>query len=105
MIRRSRRPCVRTSSTPSGRHLLRPDELESWSFRWELDDDSDNRSLVVDVMAAGEPYMGYLYQETAEYPLEDALDVFTDGLEDFISESRFAWGQQRLLTKRPWHRA
>gem|GEM_PF-5285987 len=56
-------------------------------------------------MAAGEPYMGYLYQEGAEYPVEEAFDTFTDGLEDFISESGFAWGQQRLLTDRPWHRA
>ena len=28
--------------------------------------------------------------------------VFTDGLEDFISESRFAWGQRRELQDRPW---
>jgi len=70
-----------------------------------MDDDSENRSLVVDVVAAGEPYMGYLYEENAEYAIEEALDIFTDGLEDFISESRFAWGQQRLMADRPWRRA
>lgn len=97
-------PYVRAHVAYAVRHLLRPDELDSWSFRWTQDDDADSRSLVVDVMAAGEPYMGYIYQEHAEYPVEEALDIFTDGLEDFISESRFAWGQQRLLTDRPWHR-
>ncbi|MGH3308245.1 MAG: hypothetical protein ACRDOX_11205 [Nocardioides sp.] len=58
--------------------------------------------LLVDLVACGESYIGYLAETGASYPCEDGLDTFTDGLEDFISESRFAWGQQRLLTGRPW---
>jgi hypothetical protein len=46
--------------------------------------------------------MGYLYEQSADYPIKEALDIFTDGLEAFIAESRFAWGQQRLLVDRPW---
>ncbi|MDZ5621176.1 hypothetical protein SFC88_10080 [Nocardioides sp. HM23] len=98
-------PSVRAHVDHAIRHLLRPDEVDGWSFRWTRDDDDpDTRSLVVDVVAVGEPYMGYLYQENAMCPVAEALDVFTDGLEDFISESRFAWGQRRELTDRPWHR-
>lgn len=84
--------------------LLTPEELESWSVRW-VDDDgggSGGRCLCVDLVAGGEPYRGYLHDENADYPVADALDGFVDGLEDFISESRFAWGQQRLLADRPW---
>ncbi len=95
-------PSARAHVTHAITHLLRPDELESWSFRWKLDDDSDKRSLVVDVVAVGEPYMGFLYEDGFDYPIDEALDIFTDGLEDFIAVSRFAWGQQRLLVDRPW---
>jgi hypothetical protein len=83
-------------------HLLRPGELEQWEFRWERDAGSGRSMLLVDLVACGETYIGYLTEDGAGYPLEDGLDTFTDGLEDFISESRFAWGQQRLLTDRPW---
>jgi len=99
------RSSVRTHVEHAIRHLLRPDEVDDWNFRWAQDDaDPGVRFLVVDLVAAGEHYMGYLYQEDADYPVEQALDIFTDGLEAFISESRFAWGQQRLLTDRPWYR-
>lgn len=59
--------------------LLRPEEIDSWQIRWGTDDASGRRFLCA-----------------------DGLDTFTDGLEDFIAESRFAGGQQRLLTDRPW---
>jgi hypothetical protein len=44
----------------------------------------------------------FIAEADAGYPLDEGLDVFTDGLEDFSSESRFAWGQQRELNDRPW---
>jgi hypothetical protein len=82
--------------------LFRPGELERWGFRWERDAERGRSSLLVDLVACGEPYIGFVAESGAGHPLEDGLDTFTDGLEDFISESRFAWGQQRLLADRPW---
>jgi len=84
--------------------LFRPGELEEWQFRWERDDETGRLMLLVDGVACGESFAGYVGDDSADRSLDDGwwLETFTDGLEDFISESRFAWGQQRLLTDRPW---
>lgn len=82
-------------------YLLRPEELDRWEVRWILTDGVWD--LVVDVVASGEPYLGFFAQAGADTHLEEGLDIFTDGLEDFISESRFAWGQQREMKDRPWN--
>lgn len=81
--------------------LLEPGELDDWSIGWERDRDGAWR-LVVDVRACGETYRGFVHEWGASYPVAAGLDVFTDGFEDFISESRFGWGQQRELEDRPW---
>ena len=82
------------------RRLLTPSEIEKWELRWEW---LEGRwQLVVDLLACGEPYRGFITERDAGYPIEQGLDTFTDGLEDFISESRFAWGQRRELSERPW---
>ena len=81
-------------------HLLSPGELEWWECRWEPDD--GRWLLVVEVVACGEHHRGFVAERGAGYPVEQGLDTFTDGLEDFISESRFAWGEQRLMKDRPW---
>jgi hypothetical protein len=81
--------------------LLEPGELDDWSIGWEQDRDGAWR-LVVDVRAGGESHRGFVHEWGARYPVEAGLDVFTDGFEDFISESRFGWGQQRGLRPRPW---
>ena len=83
------------------RQLLREDELDGWQLRWEPNDRS-RWQLVAEVMARGEQYVGFIAELEAGYPLEDGLDTFTNGLEDFISESRFAWGERRELRDRPW---
>jgi hypothetical protein len=87
--------------------LFRPGELEDWQFRWERDAETGRVMLRVDGVACGEPFAGYVGEVSADCPLdaERWLETFTDGLEDFISESRFAWGQQRLLIDRPWRSA
>ncbi len=84
--------------------LLLPGELDSWSIRWERDpvDGRPAWRLVVDVTAAGESHRGFVLEQGAAYPVSAGLDVFTDGLEDFISESRFGWGERRELAARPW---
>ncbi len=64
--------------------------------------DEGRWQLVVDVAACGEPWFGFIIERDADYPIEEGLDIFTDGFEDFISESRFAWGQRRELAERPW---
>lgn len=71
-------------------HLLQPRELEEWSIEW----DQERAMLRVDVLACGEHHIGF--------GRPGDWDVFTDGFEDFISESQFGWGQQRLLVDRPW---
>ncbi|MEO9323487.1 hypothetical protein ABFT23_08365 [Nocardioides sp. C4-1] len=81
--------------------LFRPGELDGWCFVWRRDGRSGPHQLMASVAAAGETFDGYIW-EGAGYAPEDGLDVFVDGLEDFISGSRFAWGQQRLLNERPW---
>lgn len=82
-------------------HLFRPDELDLWSISWQRHAGT-SWELVVDLQARGEHHFGYVTESGAEYDLADGLDTFTDGLEDFISESRFAWGQRRELADRPW---
>ena len=54
-----------------------------------------------DLSARGERYTGFVWHGGAHESMQ-GLDTFADGLEDFIAESRFAWGQQRLLRDRPW---
>lgn len=81
--------------------LLLPGELDRWTVAWH-EEPAETWALVVDVQARGESHRGLLCEWGAGYPIEDGLDVFTDGFEDFISESRFAWGQQRELRPRPW---
>jgi hypothetical protein len=82
------------------RRLLTPDELEKWELRWELNE--GRWQLVVDNVACAERYLGFITERDADYPMGQGLDTFTDGLEDFISESRFARGQRRELRERPW---
>jgi hypothetical protein len=93
-------PVVRDHVESVLRHLLLPGELEHWELGWKLVGGS--WALVADVVACGEPYFGFIGDRDAPAPIEDGLDVFTDGFEDFISESRFAWGQRRELQPRPW---
>ena len=97
-------PVIREQVGHTLHHLLRPDELDEWKLRWVLDE-QDQWQLIGDVHARGEQYRGYITQFGAEYEVADGLDAFTDGLEDFISESRFAWGQRRELVDRPWRRS
>jgi hypothetical protein len=95
-------PAIRAHVQQVLTYLLRPGELHSWEVHWtRVDGEWD---LVVDLVACGEAYLGFIAQAGAGYPLVEGLDTFTDGLEDFISESRFAWGQQREMKDRPWHR-
>lgn len=84
--------------------LLLPGELDGWSIGWERDhlDEPPTWRLVVDVTVAGESHRGFVHQQGAGYPVEEGLDTFTDGFEDFISESRFGWGERRELAARPW---
>jgi hypothetical protein len=84
--------------------LFRPGELEEWQFRWEREADSGRVMLLVDGVACGESFAGYVGEVNDDFPLDDGwwMETFADGLEDFVSESRFAWGQQRLLIDRPW---
>ena len=96
-------PVVRGHVEDVLRRLLRDDELDAWQLRWELND-AGRWQLVADVTACGERYVGFIAELDADYPLEAGLDAFTDGLEDFISESRFAWSEQRELRDRPWRR-
>lgn len=81
--------------------LLGPGELDDWSIGWEQGRDGAWQ-LVVDVRACGESHRGFVLQWGAGFPVEAGLDVFADGFEDFISECRFGWGQQRELRPRPW---
>ena len=83
--------------------LLRPDEVDRWELRWEWDPDDGLWQLVTELWACGEWFKGFVMPEGFDLPIAHGLDNFTDGLEDFISESRFAWGQQRELRDRPWH--
>ena len=87
--------------------LLEPGELDRWSIGWELDhvDEPPVWRLVVDLTVAGESHRGFVLQQGAGYPVAAGLDTFTDGFEDFISESRFGWGERRELTARPWRTA
>ena len=80
--------------------LLQPGELDDWVLSWEPD--RGTWRLVARVTVCGEECYGYVTEVDAAYPLSAGLDTFTDGFEDFIAESRFAWGQQRELRDRPW---
>lgn len=90
--------------------VLRPDEIDRVEVGWAtsegswpeaLGDATDGQTmLVARVVARGETYHCPLWQ--SDWPsLREGLDAFADQLEDFIAESRFAWGQQRLVP-RPW---
>jgi hypothetical protein len=94
-------PAVRAHVETALRELLLPEELDGWELRWELNE-RGRWQLVVDLMAGGERFLGFITEHGACYPIEDGLDTFTDGFEDFISESRFAWGQRGELHNRPW---
>jgi hypothetical protein len=95
-------PAIRAHVEEALAFLLRPEELDGWKIRWIRDEGAWD--LVVDVVACGERYLGFIAQADAGYPLEEGLDTFTNGLEDFISESRFAWGRRREMNDRPWRR-
>lgn len=89
--------------------VLRPDELEAvvvgWAADWrsgpptEVAEQDDEVELWARVTARGETMSCQLWQPTLQDDV--TLDAFADQLEDFISESRFAWGEQRLVP-RPW---
>lgn len=80
--------------------LLDPGELEGWRFVWVPD--GDGRHLAVEVRAGGDFHFGFVWQEAPDEDPVDGMDTFVNGFEDFISESTFAWGEQRLLRDRPW---
>jgi len=83
--------------------LLRPEELdgpEPLRLWWSSDVEAGD-VLRVSTSAEGEGFECWLWHPSISE--EEGLDSFCDQLEDFISESRFAWGEQRLLVDRPWH--
>jgi hypothetical protein len=92
---------VRAYVATAVRELLLPEELDGWELGWELNE-RGRWQLVVDLVAGGERFLGFITEDGAGYPIAAGLDTFTDGLEDFISESRFAWGQRREFHDRPW---
>ena len=96
-------PVVRAHVGAVVRQLLLPGELDRWDVQWQRDDRSRWMLLAV-IDARGERYVGYIKDASTDYPVENGLDTFTDGFEDFISESRFAWGQRRELRDRPWRK-
>lgn len=93
-------PVVRGHVENVLRQQLMPGELDDWELRWL--NEGGQWQLVVDVVACGEPYLGFVTGHEPCRLIEEGLDIFTDGFEDFIAESRFAWGQQRELKERPW---
>ena len=85
----------RTVVEPVVASLLTDDELEHLAVHRGVDGEPDDVWVVL--TAAGEVFNGWLSQPGAEddWTPQRCAEHLADGLEDWIAESRFGWGQQR----------
>ncbi len=83
---------------PIARSILRDDELDSVRVHRDAEDPGE---IYATIVGRGEAYIHLLSSPSWDehQSLDRLADRLVDGLEDWVCETRFAWGERRIGNK------